>query len=918
MRPNATLGSLALALLLASSLLTAQEEGTQPIHLTNAEIMAKAAQRPKRSVVQDREVRKRKPVRRQGLPQNPDSPPLSRWAPALRAPEPRLPQAVGTNFTSVRLSEALAQPPDSMGAVGPTQYLTHVNGRIRVHAKANGTIGALDADDANFWSAVMTPGAGTFVSDPRVRYDRLTDRWFTLIIDVPGNLGTNAGVSNRILLAVSDSSTVTGASGWRFHYFNIDAAPPAGDNACLADYPTLGLDANALYIGVNTFCGPDLDNLDFSNTTAYVVRKSTLLSTSTPANLAATAGAVTAFRGLVNPGSGVGLYTPQGVDNDSPSATVGYLVGVDFALFGRLVLRTVSNPGSGAPSLGPNVLVTVPATEFPIDVVTPGGGLALDGIDDRLMNAVLRGNTVWTSHQIQVDAAGSASQTGGRNGTRWYAIDVAGGSAAQVGTIFDSAVSNPRSYFMAGVGVSGQGHVAFGATVAGAATAPGAATVGRLASDPVNTTQGTPTVYKAAEGNYVQGGAGPSARWGDYSMTTLDPCDDMSLWTIQEFGAASNNWGTQVARLLAPPPSAPATTTPSLAAGQSSVRITLTGTGWYNPPTAGMSSCRTGIAVAVGGGVTVNSVTYVSPTRVDVDLNTVSAPAGAKSVTLTNPDGQFATATNLLNVVSVPVVTATKTVAANPAGPFVPGGAITYTITLRNTGTFTQGDNAGNELTDVLPSTLTLVSASATSGTAVATVGTNTVTWNGAIASGGGTVTLIIQATIKLTTPGGALISNQGTVSYDGDANGTNEAAILTDDPGKPGTADPTVFSTAARFYTLTPCRLVDTRGPMGPRGAPALSPGPRTFTLANVCGLPTGAGAVSLNVTITSPTHAGNLRIYPGGPTPLVSVINYAPGQTRANNAIAVLSSTGAVTVQCDQAGGSVELILDINGYFR
>ena len=94
--------------------------------------------------------------------------------------------------------------------------------------------------------------------------------------------------------------------------------------------------------------------------------------------------------------------------------------------------------------------------------------------------------------------------------------------------------------------------------------------------------------------------------------------------------------------------------------------------------------------------------------------------------------------------------------------------------------------------------------------------------------------------------------------------------------------------------------------------------PGPRTFDLANVCGLPAGAGAVSLNVTVTSPTHAGNLRIYPGGPTPLVSVINYAPGQTRANNAIAVLSSTGSVTVQCDQAGGSVELILDINGYFR
>ena len=45
-----------------------------------------------------------------------------------------------------------------------------------------------------------------------------------------------------------------------------------------------------------------------------------------------------------------------------------------------------------------------------------------------------------------------------------------------------------------------------------------------------------------------------------------------------------------------------------------------------------------------------------------------------------------------------------------------------------------QQNNAGNEFIDVLPASLTLVSASATSGTAVANVGTNTVTWNGAIA----------------------------------------------------------------------------------------------------------------------------------------------------------------------------------------
>jgi hypothetical protein len=75
----------------------------------------------------------------------------------------------------------------------------------------------------------------------------------------------------------------------------------------------------------------------------------------------------------------------------------------------------------------------------------------------------------------------------------------------------------------------------------------------------------------------------------------------------------------------------------------------------------------------------------------------------------------------------------------------------------------------------------------------------------------------------------------------------------------------------------------------------------------------------VSINVTVTSPTHVGDLRLYPAGsPLPLVSTINYSAGQTRANNAIAVLSAGGSLAVQCDQAAGSVDLIIDVNGYFR
>src|SRR6185436_14921982 len=99
----------------------------------------------------------------------------------------------------------------------------------------------------------------------------------------------------------------------------------------------------------------------------------------------------------------------------------------------------------------------------------------------------------------------------------------------------------------------------------------------------------------------------------------------------------------------------------------------------------------------------------------------------------------------------------------------------------------------GDEFTDVLPATLTLISANATSGTALATVGTNTVTWNGSIPASG-SVTVTINATVSPSAVALSTISNQGTLSYDADGNQTNEAAGVTNDPGTGAPNDATSF----------------------------------------------------------------------------------------------------------------------------
>ena len=122
-------------------------------------------------------------------------------------------------------------------------------------------------------------------------------------------------------------------------------------------------------------------------------------------------------------------------------------------------------------------------------------------------------------------------------------------------------------------------------------------------------------------------------------------------------------------------------------------------------------------------------------------------------------------------------------------------------------------------------------------------------------------------------------------------------------------------------FSFATPCRAIDTRQAAGPNGGPALSANSdRTFVLAGQCGIPSSAIALAVNVTVTQPTGPGDLRFTRGGgfPTPQTSTINYKSGQTRANNAIVWLGTSGDIVVHCEQASGGVHLVVDVSGYFQ
>jgi hypothetical protein len=119
----------------------------------------------------------------------------------------------------------------------------------------------------------------------------------------------------------------------------------------------------------------------------------------------------------------------------------------------------------------------------------------------------------------------------------------------------------------------------------------------------------------------------------------------------------------------------------------------------------------------------------------------------------------------------------------------------------------------------------------------------------------------------------------------------------------------------SARFHTLPPCRVKDTRDDL----SPLMGGDSRVFPIAGTCGVPASAQAVALNVTVVEPTVQGHLTLYSeDAALPPVSTINYRPGQTRANNAIVTLGQFGGIYVTAGQPSGTVHVILDVVGYFE
>lgn len=445
--------------------------------------------------------------------------------------------ALSRNFRGILFDDVVSLnegffsiPPDTMGAAGPSHLLGVVNGAFAVFNKATGSLDnavSLDGFWAPLASQIGLEAAGD-IFDPKVLFDQHSGRF--VLVSIAGRTSPDSW----ILLAVSATSDPNG--NWFRYALDADLDNGVQQFQNAADYPGLGVDSSNIYVTANMFGGLAGD---FQYCKVWVVRKEEALQGANPI-------AVTEFRDP--PGS---FFTWQPAHVFGASGAEYFVSDAGFVLSGNpprrfLSLASITFPGGAATwtHLGP-----IEVGGFPFAI--PGAPqLGLDNLidtgDTRMQNAVFRNGLLYTTHTVP-------SNDNTRAEAAWYAIDP--GSASlnpPLGTpVQQGRISDPsRFYYYPSLAVNASGDIAFGFSGSSRTEFAGAYYTARRSGDPAGTTQ-APGLLKAGVTSYAIFGGSGRNRWGDFSATCVDPADDNTFWTIQEYAEAQDpntfppyRWGT--------------------------------------------------------------------------------------------------------------------------------------------------------------------------------------------------------------------------------------------------------------------------------------------------------------------------------------------------------------------------------------
>jgi hypothetical protein len=416
-------------------------------------------------------------------------------------------------------------PPDTDGAVGASKMMSTLNSNYVVEQKSNGAVVGSVVGMDTFWS-----GAGaTSPFDPKTYFDPYNQRWIVTAVDAAGS--ANSG----ILYGLSDSSDPSGT----WHLYKIDAD---SGNTAWADYPGVGFNKNLVVITVNMFLNSN--NMYEGHAKVFAVNYPALRSgtngspTVTPIQNGFTIQPAVTYSATEN-----NLYM---VEHGLSSAASYYFYTVSSTGTVSGGTTTLTNPLGAWAAPGGNIL-------------PQSGGHPVDSGDSRILNALFRNGNIYYAQTIGLPA-GSLTHTA----AQWVEVNTSG-TFVQGGRIADSTATHWYAY--PSIAVNKNSDIMVGFSEFASNHYPNAGYAVHMSTDLAGTMR-DPLTLKAGEGNYWKQFNGPRNRWGDYSATQVDPADDTSFWTTQEYSRPTPSscsttgsitcgaWGTWWGHVLggSPPP----------------------------------------------------------------------------------------------------------------------------------------------------------------------------------------------------------------------------------------------------------------------------------------------------------------------------------------------------------------------------
>jgi hypothetical protein len=396
-----------------------------------------------------------------------------------------------------------------------------INGTFAVYNKTNGSL-VTRIPDFIFWeNAGVTIPDFYFTSDPRIIYDSATQRWFASQVDFDISASDPTDFANDFLIAVSDSADPAGT--WHGVLFFADPT-----NGFFADFPTLGVDSNAVYISGDMFSSSTP-----LGSTLWSIPKADLLLNEIPAVITNAT-----FFGTMNYSDRGQVLQPSSCFDGSGSGDV--LAVINLFAGNSLQATKVLNGNSTNAALATATSISVDPYTVCIDPVQPDGTANLGDGDSRLSARVYTvGGVIYAVHNIEV---------GTNAAIRWYRINATDYTLLEAGTITNADLD----LFFPSISATSNGVIVIACNGSGINTPVSSFA---YAGQTVNgaTEFGDPVLLQAGTiGNYHDGIAYES-RWGDYSTTSADPSDPSRFWTIQLLPITSNNWVTRITEILVRP-----------------------------------------------------------------------------------------------------------------------------------------------------------------------------------------------------------------------------------------------------------------------------------------------------------------------------------------------------------------------------